>query len=147
METARMRPLTPQVTVDAIIELEDGAVVLVERKYFPAGWAIPGGFVDPGESLADAVRREALEETGLAVEVLRIFHVYSRPWRDPRGDTVSVVYWCRASGTPEGGDDARIARAFAPDSLPLEAMAFDHGLILKQFMHWRLSGEMPSVEE
>ncbi|MEN8208168.1 MAG: NUDIX hydrolase, partial [Candidatus Fermentibacteria bacterium] len=87
-----MRPVTPLITVDAIIELTDGKLVLVKRKYTPPGWAIPGGFVDPGESLAFAVRREAREETSLDIEVVSIFHVYSKPWRDPRGDTVSVVY-------------------------------------------------------
>lgn len=142
-----MRPETPQVTVDAIIELDDGKLVLVERRFFPAGWAIPGGFVDPGESLARAVRREALEETGLEVDVREIFHVYSRPWRDPRGDTVSVVYWCRASGLPHGGDDASVAEAFARDALPLEGMAFDHRLIMSQFLLWRATGQRPSVEE
>jgi 8-oxo-dGTP diphosphatase len=142
-----MRPETPQVTVDAIIELGDGSLVLVERKFFPAGWAIPGGFVDQGESLATAVRREALEETGLTIEALEIFHLYSRPWRDPRGDTVSVVYWCRASGEPRGGDDAKAARAFSVDALPLGSMAFDHERILRQFLHWRATGEKPSPEE
>ena len=141
-----MRPVTPLITVDAIIEFADGKLVLVKRKYPPAGWAIPGGFVDPGESLAEAVRREAREETSLDIEVVSIFHVYSRPWRDPRGDTVSVVYYCRADGSPEGGDDAAEAVAFAPDDLP-DIIAFDHGKIIQQFLQWKKTGIRPSVEE
>ncbi|MBD3369366.1 NUDIX domain-containing protein [Candidatus Fermentibacteria bacterium] len=141
-----MRPRTPELTVDAIIELDDGKVVLVERKNFPPGWAIPGGFVDPGETLAEAVRREALEETSLRIDVREIFHVYSQPSRDPRGHTVSVVYHCTASGEPEGGDDARTARAFSPDSLP-EDIAFDHDKVLSQFFSWKKTGRKPSVEE
>jgi len=141
-----MRPITPLLTVDAIIELPDGRIVLIERKYPPMGWAIPGGFVDPGESLADAVRREALEETSLDIEVISIFHVYSKPWRDPRGDTVSVVYYCRASGCPEGGDDAAEAAAFLPDAIP-DNIAFDHRKIIQQFLLWKNSDLKPSIEE
>jgi len=141
-----MRPVTPLITVDAIIEMEGGRIVLVERKYPPPGWALPGGFVDPGESLAQAVRREALEETALQVTVMEIFHIYSTPWRDPRGDTVSAVYHCRADGTPRGGDDAASALAFPMDDLP-PGLAFDHGKILQQFIRWRRTGERPSVEE
>ena len=141
-----MRPITPLITVDALIELPDGNIVLVERKYSPPGWAIPGGFVDPGESLADAVRREAKEETALDIGVVSIFHVYSKPWRDPRGDTISVVYYCRAEGSPRGGDDAAKAAAYSPYDLP-ENMAFDHRKIIGQFLHWKETGERPSVEE
>lgn len=141
-----MRPVTPLLTVDAIIELPDRNIVLVERKYPPMGWAIPGGFVDPGESLAHAVRREALEETSLNIEVISIFHVYSKPWRDPRGDTVSAVYYCRADGEPVGGDDAAKAAAFSPFDLP-DDIAFDHSMILHQFLEWKRTGIKPSVEE
>lgn len=141
-----MRPETPALTVDAIIELADGDIVLVKRKYPPPGWALPGGFVDPGESLADAVRREALEETGLEVGVIELFHVYSRPWRDPRGDTVSAVYFCRADGKPRGGDDAAEARACDPEAPPKQ-MAFDHGRIIEHYVRWRNTGEKPSAEE
>lgn len=140
-----MRPKTPEVTVDAIIESPGGAIVLVERRFPPLGWALPGGFVDPGESLFQAVRREALEETGLLVEVLALFHVYSRPWRDPRGDTVSAVYHCRAEGTPVGGDDAASAVFFMPDNLP-NLMAFDHREIIGEFIRWKTLGVKPSLE-
>jgi len=139
-----MRPETPQITVDAIIEMNDG-IVLVERKYPPLGWAIPGGFVDKGESLLEAVKREALEETSLKIEVLDLFHIYSRPWRDPRGDTVSAVYWCRASGEPIGGDDAAKAVVFSEDSLP-ENIAFDHREIIQQFFYWRQNGTRPDLD-
>ncbi len=139
-----MRPETPQITVDALIETENGGVILIERKYPPKGWAIPGGFVDPGESLIEAVKREALEETTLKVEVLDLFHVYSRPWRDPRGDTVSAVYLCRGKGIPQGEDDAAGAGVFTEDSLP-EKIAFDHREILEHFFHWRKTGEKPAL--
>jgi ADP-ribose pyrophosphatase YjhB (NUDIX family) len=133
--------------VDAIIELSGSRVVLIERKYFPEGWALPGGFVDPGESLATAVRREALEETGLEVRVVELFGIYSRPWRDPRGDTVSAVYVCSAEGTPEGRDDALQAAAFLSSEIPFDSMAFDHDRILRQYIHWKQTGEKPGLEE
>lgn len=141
-----MRPVTPLITVDALIELSDGRIVLVKRKYPPPGWAIPGGFVDPGESLYHAVRREAMEETSLDVQVQEIFHIYSKPWRDPRGDTVSVIYFCTADGDPHGGDDAAEAVAFSPDQIP-EEMAFDHGEILQDFIRWRKTGKRPSLQK
>jgi 8-oxo-dGTP diphosphatase len=145
-EGGGLRPRTPELTVDAIIELDDGRIVLIERKNFPSGWAIPGGFVDPGESLAEAVRREAMEETSLRIKVRELFHVYSRPWRDPRGDTVSAVYHCTASGEPRGGSDASTAKAFDPDRLP-KSITFDHRKILAQFLRWKRTGRRPSVEE
>ncbi len=139
-----MRPETPQLTVDAIIEI-NGGIVLVERRYPPEGWAIPGGFVDPGESLLEAVKREALEETSLKIDVIELFHIYSKPWRDPRGDTVSAVYQCRADGTPVGGDDAAKAAVFYENQLP-EKIAFDHREILQQFFHWKKTGEKPGLD-
>ncbi|NLP05323.1 NUDIX hydrolase [Candidatus Fermentibacteria bacterium] len=122
-------------------------IVLIERGHFPAGWAIPGGFVDPGESLAEAVRREALEETGLEIEIKDLFHVYSRPWRDPRGDTVSVMYHCTAEGAPRGGDDAETARAFRFSEIPWDEMAFDHAEVLRDFLRFLETGEKPSLEK
>lgn len=142
-----MRPATPSLTVDAIIELPEDRIVLIERKYFPEGWALPGGFVDPGESLATAVRREALEETGLHVTVVELFGIYSMPWRDPRGDTVSAVYVCNAEGVPEGRDDARRAIGFLMSEIPFDSMAFDHDRILRQYFHWKQTGEKPGLEE
>lgn len=140
-----MRPETPALTVDAIIEMPDGGIVLVERKYVPEGWAIPGGFVDRGESLLEAVKREALEETRLEIEVLELLHVYSRPWRDPRGDTVSAVYCCRAGGTPVGGDDAAKAVVFHEGSLPGK-IAFDHRDVLADYFNWRKTGKRPALD-
>ena len=107
----------------------------------------PYGFVDPGESLAEAVRREALEETSLRVEVRELFGLYSLPWRDPRGHSVSAIYHCTADGTPVGRDDARRAEAFHVDEMPFDSMAFDHARVLGQFIAWRSGGAKPGVEE
>jgi 8-oxo-dGTP diphosphatase len=129
---ARRNPL---LTVDIIIEMEGrpGSIVLVSRKNEPKGWALPGGFVDYGETVETAAAREAKEETGLDVELPRQFRAYSDPSRDPRGHTVSVVFTARASGTPKGGDDARIARVFDLKSLP-EDIAFDHRIIIEDYL-------------
>ena len=128
----------PLTTVDIIIETENG-IVLVERANPPHGWALPGGFVDYGESLEDAARREAEEETTLDVKLVEQFHAYSAPDRDPRHHTVTTVFIAKAEGVPEGADDARRARVFSEDTLP-EAMAFDHGKILSDYFRY-LSGE------
>jgi ADP-ribose pyrophosphatase YjhB (NUDIX family) len=98
----------PVVTVDAIIEI-DGGIVLIKRKNPPAGWAIPGGFVDYGETLEEAVCREMEEETGLNVNLSRQFHTYSDPKRDPRHHTISTIFIATASGEPNAGDDAKEA--------------------------------------
>ncbi len=126
----------PLPTVDLLIETQPGSVVLVERKNEPHGWALPGGFVDWGESLEHAAAREALEETGLQVELLRQFHTYSAPDRDPRHHTITTVFLARASGTPVGGDDAADARVFALDALPAP-IVFDHASILQDFRDGR----------
>jgi len=123
----------PRLTVDVIIELPRDRLVLIRRRNPPPGWALPGGFVDAGETVEQAARREALEETSLSVELIRQFHVYSDPARDPRGHTVSLVFIGRAEGTPSGADDAAEARAFPRDELP-EPLAFDHGQILADYL-------------
>ncbi len=120
----------PRLTVDVIIDRGDG-VVLVERKFEPFGWAIPGGFVDWGETLEDAAAREALEETGLRVKLIRQFHAYSDPRRDPRGHTVCVVFVGAADGEPVGGDDAQQAKVWPWTALP--PLAFDHAAILADY--------------
>jgi len=131
----RWQRRNPLLTVDLIIEMEDqpGSIVLVERRNPPPGWALPGGFVDYGETVEEAARREAREETGLDVTDLRQFHTYSDPSRDSRGHMVSVVFTARAKGTPKGGDDARVARTFPEDSLPGD-MAFDHREIVGTYL-------------
>ena len=128
-------PRNPYLTVDVIIEPPEG-IVLIERANPPPGWALPGGFVDYGESIEAAARREAAEETGLAVELVEQFHTYSAPDRDPRHHTVSTVFIARAEGTPRGGDDARRAQLFPLDRLP-RSLAFDHGRILDDFRRYR----------
>jgi 8-oxo-dGTP diphosphatase len=137
---AHRRPDTPPVTVDVIIEVGE-RIVLVERRYPPAGWALPGGFVEVGESLAEAATREALEETALAVQLHEQFFAYSDPRRDPRGATVSVVFLGRATGEPHGGDDASRAALFPPDAPP--PLAFDHAQILADYLCYRRTGVRP----
>jgi len=124
----------PVPTVDIIIEI-DGAVVLIKRKNPPHGWALPGGFVDYGESFEVAALREAQEETGLAVTALRQFHTYSDPGRDARMHTASTVFTARAQGRPVAGDDAAQAELFTRDNLP--ELAFDHARILTDYFAGR----------
>ncbi|NOZ68676.1 MAG: NUDIX hydrolase [Deferribacteres bacterium] len=128
-------PRNPLLTVDVIIEVE-GGIVLVKRKNPPPGWAIPGGFVDYGESLEHAACREAREETGLDINLVRQFHTYSDPGRDPRHHTVSTIFIATASGKPEAGDDAKEARVFTRDNLP-DDIAFDHRQILEDYFNGR----------
>ncbi len=134
----------PTPTVDALIELDGrpGTVVLIQRANEPVGWAIPGGFVDEGEFLVDAAVREAKEETGLDIEVIELFHVYSDPTRDPRKHTVSTVFIGHAAGLPAGSDDAADARVFALDALP-SPIVFDHATILADYVAYRATGKRP----
>lgn len=122
----------PLPTVDVIIEMEEGAVILIKRKNPPFGWALPGGFVDYGETLEQAAVREAWEETSLQVELKRQFHAYSDPERDPRGHTIAVVFIARSSGEPKAADDAQEIGIFRADNLP-QPLAFDHGQILSDY--------------
>jgi len=128
--------INPRLTVDIIIEV-DGRIALVERAKEPRGWALPGGFVDYGESLEAAAVREAREETGLEVTGLRQFHAYSDPARDPRQHNVSVVFIGAAEGEPAGGDDAARAALFSRNELP--PLVFDHEKILADYF----SGKYP----
>lgn len=124
----------PGLTCDILIQLngDPRRIVLVRRKNRPLGWALPGGFVDRGETVEQAAVREAREETGLEIELIRQFHVYSDPERDPRGHTVSVVFVARAEGTPLGADDAAEAKGFCPDQFPAD-IVFDHRDILHDY--------------
>ncbi len=120
----------PALTVDLIIEMKGGGVVLVKRKNPPHGWALPGGYVDYGESLEQAAVREAREETGLRIKLKRQLHTYSDPGRDPRRHTVTTVFVAGAEGAVRAGDDAAEVRVFPWDRIPAE-MAFDHAEILQ----------------
>ena len=139
------RPTTPLLAADIIIELVEQPgcpIVLIERRYPPHGWAIPGGFVDVGETLEQAARREAQEETNLNVTLTTLLGCYSDPRRDARGHTVSVVYIATATGLPRALDDAKNLALFTPGQFP-EPLAFDHRLILEDYVRFRVSGERP----
>lgn len=132
---------SPFPTVDIIIEV-DGGIVLIKRKNEPFGWAIPGGFVEYGESVEECAIREAKEETSLDVELVEQFHVYSHPKRDPRFHTISTVFIARGKGKPVGGDDAKEARVFNENFLPDE-IAFDHRKILEDYFRYKKTGVRP----
>src|SRR5680860_993581 len=129
------KPETPLLTTDIIICLDGnaGKVVMIERRHPPHGWALPGGFVDVGETLEAAAIREAKEETGLDVKLERLLGCYSDPSRDDRGHTVSAVFVARASGEPAAADDAKSVVAIDPADRSLK-LAFDHRLILDDFL-------------
>jgi 8-oxo-dGTP diphosphatase len=138
-----MKQRNPLLTVDIIIECR-GGIVLIERKNPPHGWALPGGFVDYGESIESAAVREAKEETGLTVQLLEQMHTYSDPGRDPRHHTVSTVFIARAHGQPVGMDDARSASIFKEGHLPWP-IVFDHPAILADYFRYKESGYAANV--
>ena len=138
-------PKTPSVTTDIIIELNDRPdvpIVLIRRKHPPHGWALPGGFVDVGESLERAAVREAEEETALRVKLKILLGCYSDPRRDSRMHTVSAVYVAEAAGEPRAQDDAAGVAVFSPEALP-SPLAFDHARILHDYLIWRQQGKLP----
>ena len=137
------KPVCPLIAADMIAEVGN-KVVLIARKNFPPGWAIPGGFVDLDESVEDAAIREAREETSLDVEIRAMLGVYSRPGRDPRGSTVSVVYVGRGKGTPEAKDDAKEIGLFDPRKPP-SPLAFDHAEILADYVRFLETGKTPEL--
>jgi 8-oxo-dGTP diphosphatase len=127
----------PVPTVDIIIaiaNLPNRPIVLIERRNEPYGWAIPGGFVDYGETLEAAAKREAEEETCLQVDLIELLYVYSNPDRDPRQHTLSAVFLAEATGTPKAADDAKNLGLFAAWDLPTP-LCFDHAQILRDY--WR----------
>jgi 8-oxo-dGTP diphosphatase len=127
-----LRYRNPFPTVDIIIRIDD-RIVLIERRNPPAGWALPGGFVDYGESLEAAAIREAREETGLELDKLRQFRAYSAPDRDPRQHNISMVFTAVGRGQLKAGDDAAAAKLFLLSDLP-EPLCFDHTQILRDYL-------------
>jgi 8-oxo-dGTP diphosphatase len=137
----------PTPTVDIIIELCDRPhrpIILIERKNSPFGWAIPGGFVDYGESVETAARREAREEVSLDIQLIEQFYVYSDPNRDPRQHTLSVVFIATATGEPQAADDAKNIGIFSLWDTP-KNLCFDHDKILQDYWHYRNYGMRPRI--
>lgn len=137
-----VKPVTPLLTVDIVIEMPDQPgrpIVLIERRYPPHGWALPGGFVDIGERLEQAAVREAQEETSLDISLVYLLGCYSDPQRDVRGHTVSAVYVATASGEASAQDDAKNLALFDPTQCP--ALAFDHARIVEDYLRWRETGQ------
>lgn len=129
---------TPYLAVDGIVEIYNEAglcegIVLIERLNTPKGLALPGGFVDIGETVENAVVREMKEELTLDVTITSLLGVYSDPARDSRFHCVSVVYVCKAFGVPKGGDDAKEAFIYPLDSIPYEKLVFDHAKIIRDY--------------
>ena len=130
---------TPYLAVDGIIKLYDEnenfkGIVLIERLNRPLGVAIPGGFVDIGETVESAVIREMKEETTLDITIESLLGVYSDPSRDERFHTASIVYICKAYGTPIAADDAKEVYVYKIDEIPLEKLVFDHKQIILDFL-------------
>lgn len=136
----------PFLTVDAIIEVS-GGIVLVQRSNPPLGFALPGGFVDYGETLEEAVRRESREETDLELLDLAQLHTYSDPSRDPRFHTVTTVFTARADGTPRAGDDAAGIQVVAHARIKSMSFAFDHAQVLSDYLARREGREPVSVND
>ena len=138
------KPVTPLLAADALIELLDHPgrpFVLIERANPPYGWAVPGGFVDIGETIEHAAVREAKEETSLSVQLTTLLGIYSDPARDPRNHTVTAVYIAQAHGSPVAADDAKNCGIFSFENLP-DQLAFDHAQVLADYQQYRNSGNV-----
>lgn len=137
----------PYTTVDAIIEIplenKETAIIIIQRSNPPFGWALPGGFVDYGESLEDAVRREAQEETGVDLTEIKQFHTYSEPERDPRFHTIGTVFIAQAKGKPKAGDDAAGLKVIKLSEIKNFTFAFDHQQILQDYLVYRNKQSLP----
>ena len=126
-------PETPLLSVDMIIHTSPTSILLIKRKDPPRGSALPGGFVERGEDLEDAAKREAMEETGCRFHILQQFRAYGSPERDPRFHTCSIVYIGTTRDTPKAGDDAKEVRNFSISN-PIPELQFDHGIILNDYL-------------
>lgn len=122
----------PSLAVDVIVRI-DRRILLIERRNEPTGWAIPGGFVEKGETVETAARREIREELSVELEELRRWKVFSDPERDPREHVVSVCFKARGTGQPRAGTDAANARAFSSHK-PWPELVFDHRTILEDYV-------------
>jgi 8-oxo-dGTP diphosphatase len=147
--TSSFKPVTPLLTVDIVIEMgesESPTIVLIERKNPPYGWALPGGFVDVGETVENAAIREAKEETNLDVTLTELLGIYSDPKRDTRGHTVSAVFIAKINSTStaeaKAQDDAKNLQICDPNSPPGQ-LAFDHKKIIDDYLQFKATGERP----
>jgi len=141
MNSFKHKIQTPHIAADGIIKIFDDkenfkGIVLITRKNPPLGLALPGGFVDIGEKVEDALKREMKEEVSLDVTNLKLLGVYSDPKRDERFHCVSCSYICKAYGKPIAADDAKSAKIYSLNEIPFDKLVFDHKQIVKDFIKY-----------